>query len=197
MSLFTPEQVAHLAGRAVRADLLTRFDFRSETVRVWNGNTPLVTGGYTWLPLRGAGAIDGIGLAMAGQQSEAVTFTASGLPGQETDILALALAEAPEAEQQLVTISMQLFDEDWQPEGSPIAIWWGFMQAPRVTRTAATETEGATQTVTLTAENAFFNRARPPYGRYTDRDQQARSPGDRFFQFTGSLLFATFTYPDY
>jgi hypothetical protein len=49
----------------------------------------------------------------------------------------------------------------------------------------------------MTAENAFFNRSRPPYGRYTDRDQQSRSAGDKFFQFTPSLLFKTFTYPDY
>jgi hypothetical protein len=51
--------------------------------------------------------------------------------------------------------------------------------------------------VSLTAENMFYGRSRPPYGRNTDRDQQARSPGDKFFGFVSSLVQKTITYPDY
>jgi hypothetical protein len=163
---------------------------------MWNGNTDLATGGQLWKPMGGAGSIDGLSMP-TGTAAEAVTFQLSGLPDQATDLLAVALEDSSEVTQRPVTVYMQLFDNDWQPVGSPIGIWWGFMQPPRVSRSPMSETEGAVQSISLTAENAFFNRSRPPYGRYTDRDQQSRSPGDKFFQFTPSLMFKTFTYPDY
>jgi hypothetical protein len=196
MAFFTPEQIAALSGREVRVDLLAKFEFRSKTVYAWNGNTELETGGQTWLPMYGYGSIEGLSVS-SGTTSSTVTFTLNGLPEQATDFLSLSLEETPDVVQQLVTVFIQLFDDDWQPVGSPIGIWWGFMQPPRVSRTQMQGTSGAVQSITLTAENAFFNRARPPHGRYTDRDQQKRSPGDKFFQFVGSLLFKSFRYPDY
>lgn len=196
MAFFDPEQVAEFAKRQVRLDLLVEFRFASETMRVWNGNTELVTGGNNYLPMYGHGSIDGLGMA-SGTASESVSFQVSGLPSQALDFLGMALNSNEEVDQRIVVVSMQLFDEEWQPLGIPAPIFWGFMQPPRVSRTEMTGTDGATQSITLTAENAFFNRSRPAYGRYTDRDQQKRSPGDKFFQFTGSLAFKRFTYPDY
>lgn len=196
MDFFTPEQIAHLSASTVRLDLLFEMQFKSGTGRYWNGNTDLVAGGQTWKPLHGRGSIDGLGYGGQGA-SESVTMTLSGIPDGATDFLAAAIEETQDAEQQLVSIFVQLFDAEWQPVGSPIGLWWGFMQPPRVTRSAMSETEGAIQTVSITAENAFFNRSRPPHGRYTDRDQQRRSPGDKFFQFSPALLFKTFTYPDF
>lgn len=196
MDFFTPAQVDALSGQTVRCDLLTRFDFLTETKRVWNGNTDLVSGGFTWTGLQGTGSIDGIGYS-GSDASESVTFSLPGIPGDRIDLLALALEETDEADQRLVTVYLQLFDEDWQPVGVPIGIWWGFMQPPKVSRDAITGLDGPIQKITLTAENAFFNRSRPPYGRFTDRDQQKRFPGDKFFQYTASLLFKTFKYPDY
>ncbi|PWJ80649.1 hypothetical protein C7441_112191 [Pseudaminobacter salicylatoxidans] len=191
---FTPAQIEHLSQSTVRLDLLVEFQFTTGTVRVWNGNTELPAGGKTWKPMYGSGQIDGLSMPTGGT-AEAVNFTVSGIPGDSIGLLAKALEESPTVTQQLVTVYLQLFDADWQTFGAPIGIWWGFMQPPRVNRSQMQDTEGAVQTVTMTAENAFFNRSRPPYGRYTDRDQQKRSPGDKFFQFTPSLLFKTFQYP--
>ncbi|MFU0504111.1 hypothetical protein [Pseudaminobacter sp. NGMCC 1.201702] len=196
MAFFTPEQIAILSASTVRVDLLVKLEFRSSTQYLWNGSTDLVTGGQTWKPMHGTGVIDGLS-APTGTAAEAVTFQLSGLPDQATDLLRMALEDKQDATQQLVTVYLQLFNADWQPVGVPIGIWWGFMQPARVTRTPMQGTEGAIQSITLQAENAFFNRSRPPYGRYTDRDQQKRYPGDKFFQFTPSLLFKTFTYPDW
>ena len=196
MSFFTPEQIDHLSQSTVRCDFLVKFDFASETIRVWNGNTKLEAGGHLWQPMYGAGGIDGLSLT-PGTVSETVTFQLGGLPDQAVDFLSHALEETPEVLQQLVTVFLQLFDEDWQPVGIPIGLWWGFMQPPRVSRTEMQGAEGAVQSIKLTAENAFFNRSRPPYGRYTDRDQQKRSPGDKFFTFIGSLIFKVFRYPDF
>jgi len=196
MDFFTPEQIALLSATTVRVDFLTKLEFRSDTVFYWNGNTDLVSGGSTWKPAYGAMLIDGLAVP-TGTASAAITIQLNGLPEQATDLLGKALDATPDVQQQPVTIYLQLFDSNWQPVGAPIGIWWGFMQPPRVSRSAMDDTTGAIQSISLAAENAFFNRSRPPYGRYTDRDQQSRASGDRFFQFTPSLLFKTFNYPDY
>ena len=194
MAFFTPAQIALLSAGTVRLDLLFEFQFAAGTKRVWNGNTPLVSGGFTWQPMFGAGVIEGLSMPI-GTAAESVTFQMNGLPGRADSLLAEALAGTDDVIQRLVIVYLQLFGEDWQPVGAPIGIWWGFMQPPRVSRSEMTGTEGAVQAVSTTAENAFFNRSRPPYGRYTDRDQQARAAGDKFFQFTPSLLFKRFDYP--
>lgn len=196
MALFTPEQIDILSQTTVRMDLLVKMEFKTETAYVWNGNTELHVGGNVWLPMHGRGQIDGINIS-SGSEASNVSLSLSGIPDNRLDLLALALDETADADQQLVTIYIQLFDDNWQPVGNPIGIWWGFMQPPRVTRSPMGMADGAVQSVSVTAENAFFNRSRPPYGRYTDRDQQRRHPGDKFFQFTPSLLFKTFTYPDF
>lgn len=193
---FSSEQLAHLSETTVRVDLLAKFEFASRPVYLWNGTTALETGGQTWQPLNGRATVDGIGIA-SGETSETVTATLDAIPGKNGDILALALEETPEVVQRLVTYFLQLFDADWQPVGAPIGIWWGFMQPPKVSRTPMQGAEGASQTIRLSAENAYYNRSRPPYGRYTDRDQQKRAPGDKFFQFAPGLVFKTFTYPAY
>lgn len=200
MSFFTPEQIAALSASTVRIAPLVEMEFVSQTSRVWNGEYELTTGAgagaKTWTPMFGTGQIEGLGLS-AGGQAESVTLTLSGIPSDRLDILGTVLSETPDVTQRSVRIYLQLFDNDWQAQGSPIGIWWGFLQPPKVSRTPMQDGEGSVQTITVDAENAFFNRSRPPAGRYTDRDQQTRSPGDKFFQYTSSLLFKTFKYPDF
>ncbi|TIN83096.1 hypothetical protein [Mesorhizobium sp.] len=193
---FTADQLALLTASRVYVSLLVKFDFASGTEYAWNGNTELVAGGNTFLPMRGMAQIDGLGLSGNGA-SDSVTVSVDGLPDQALGFLAKALENTPAVDQQLMTIYLQLFDSDWQNVGNPIPLWWGFMQPPKVSRTEMNGTEGAVQSIAITAENAFFNRSRPPYGRYTDRDQQARSPGDKFFGFVSSILMKTVTYPDF
>lgn len=196
MAFFTPSQIATLSESTVRLDLLAEFQFQSETIRVWNGNTKLTAGGHDWQPMYGAGTIEGLAMS-GGTVSETVSFTLNGLPDQSADFLAKALEETPDVVQQLVIVFLQLFGDDWQPVGTPIGLFWGFMQPPGINRSPAQDESGSTQSITLTAENAFFNRSRPPFGRFTDRDQQTRYPGDRFFQFVPQLLFKNIVYPDW
>ncbi|MGX9144974.1 hypothetical protein [Mesorhizobium sp. 128a] len=194
---FTADQLDLLAASTVRVSLLVRFDFASGVERAWNGYTELTTlDGNTWLPMRGIGQIEGLGLSGSGA-SDSVTISVDGLSDQALPFLAKALENTPSVDQQLATIYLQLFGEDWAPVGYPIAIFHGFMQPPKISRTEMSGLDGAVQSIAITAENAFFNRSRPKWGRYTDRDQQARSPGDKFFGFVSSILIKTITYPDY
>ena len=196
MAFFSSDQINLVSQREVRIAFLTELQFVSQTAYVWNGNYPLFAGGRTWMALNGIGRIDGLG-QNGDAQSDQITLSLNGLPNQEPDILALALSQTPEANQQLVKVYVQLFDSDWQVIGSPALIWFGFMQPPKVSRSEGGDEEGQVQEISVTAENAFFNRSRAPYGRNTDRDQQKRYPGDKFFQFTASLQQKVFTYPDY
>ncbi|MBZ9888130.1 hypothetical protein LB559_09280 [Mesorhizobium sp. BR1-1-3] len=193
---FTAEQLELLTASRVYVSLLVKFDWASGPQYAWNGNTNLVTGGNTFLPMHGMGNIEGLGLSGSGA-SDSVTISVAGLPDQALDFLAKALEDTPLIDQQLVTVYLQLFDDSWQTVGNPIPIFWGFAQPPKVSRSEMQGTEGAVQSISIVAENAFFNRSRPPYGRNTDRDQQARSPGDKFFGFVSSILMKTVTYPDY
>ncbi|MER9135110.1 hypothetical protein NKI20_02205 [Mesorhizobium sp. M0830] len=193
---FTSDQLALLTASRVFCSLLVKFDFQSGAEYAWNGNTALLTGGNTYLPMHGMGTIDGLGLSGNGA-SDNVTVSVDGLPDQALGFLAKALEDTPSVDQQLMTIYLQLFDSEWQNVGGPLPLWWGFMQPPRVSRTEMQGTDGAVQSISIVAENAFFNRSRPSYGRFTDRDQQARSPGDKFFGFVSSILVKTVTYPDY
>lgn len=196
-AFFTEDQIETLAGATVRCDFLVEFDFTSGPYWAWNGNTDLVVAGHTYKPMYGFGQIDGLGIAGPGTTSQAVTLSLDGLPGMPLDFLAKALAETSEVDQRMVTVSLQLFSEDWQSSGVPIPVFRGFMQPPKVSRSEMAGTEGAIQSVAISAENIFFGRARPPHGRNTDRDQQARSPGDKFFGFVSGLLYKQITYPDY
>jgi len=196
MAFYSADQIEALAQNTVRVEFLVKMEFVSETVYLWNGHYDLLTGGNTYKPMHGIAVIDGLGTSSQ-SISEQITFTVSGIPDQDPDILSLALEATPEANQQFVTVYMQFFDNDWQPIGSPVLVWIGFLQPPRVTTTEMDGETGQTQTISLTAENAFFNRSKPPFGRNTDRDQQNRYPGDKFFQFVPSLLSKTFRYPDY
>ena len=197
-AFFTSDQIDRLSQSEVRCDLLVRFDFLSGPYYAWNGNTDLpALDGHTYRPMYGFGQIDGLGLVGAGTISESITLSLDGLPDMPLDFLGKALAETSEVDQRMVTVALQLFDAEWQPAGLPVPLFRGFMQPPKVSRSAMQDAQGATQGVTRVAENIFFGRARPPYGRNTDRDQQARSPGDKFFGFVSSLVYKTITYPDY
>lgn len=196
MAFFTEDQITALTERTVRFDFLIKMDFTSETVYAWNGEYPLTIDGNTYKPFHGFVVIDGLG-QNSGTDSAQVSFTVSGIPDQDPDLLGKILSSSDEVSGQFITVSLQLFDDEWQPVGTPITIWWGFMQPPRVSRSPTNSSTGQVQSITMTAENVFYNRSRPPRGRYTDRDQQSRYDGDLFFQFVPSLLNFSTTYPDY
>ena len=203
MALFTSDQIEHLSATTVRAPLLLTLDFVSGPIHLWNGDTDLPVGGRTHRPLHGLGQIDGVRFTREPVSQrftlalEAVTAATADAPGSEIDILALALAETDEVYGRVATVSMAFIDADWQPVGLPVPIAFGLMRKPRVTRTRIDGADGPIQRVSVGCENVFYNRALPPAGRYTDRDQQARFDGDLMCQFTALLRAKNFTYPDY
>lgn len=201
MAFFTPDEAAALAQTVVRVGMLVDLEFGGTPpdggpVYVWNGFGNQVFGGKTYLGCGDLGSIEGLEEAR-NPVSHQVTLTLSGVPDSPADILAKALEAADIVQGRLAIVSLQLFDGAWQPVSGPIPIYFGIMQPPRVMREAATELAGARRTLILPTENLFFGRGRPPAGRYTDREQQTRYPGDRFCEYVAQLVNQTISWPDY
>ena len=197
MSLF-PETIARaLAGGRVECANLARFDFASETMRLWLGHGVLDTNdGAKWKGVGLFGGMSGLEQAVNGQAPEG-TFTLSGI---DADIMRLARDEfEAEVRGRIVRVFIQFFgvedenDRDNQrPLDYPYPVWAGRMLKP----TFAFDAEGE-RSVTIAAESLFSLRSRPRHAMYTDRDQQHRFPGDKGFEFVGSLVNKVLTWPDW
>lgn len=201
MAFFSPDEAAALARSTVRVGTLVDLEFGGTPpdggpVYLWNGFGTRVFAGKTYLGAGDLGAIDGLEEAR-NPVSHQVTFSLSGVPDSPADLLAKALAATDIVQGRLAVVSLQLFDGALQPAGGPIPIYFGIMQPPRVELQPATETQGARRTLQLPTENLFFGRGRPAAGRYTDREQQMRFPGDRFCEYTAMLVNQTLNWPDY
>lgn len=186
---------AKLQGRVVRMAHLASFDFDAlsgfEPAYLWNGSRAFVSGGHTWNGLRGLGQLDGLDEAVALQ---ATTITAT-LSGVDSTLLNLAVSEErSHYVGRMLRVYLQFFDEDWQPLDNPFARAAGIMDGMEVARTQAAD--GATiRTISVTAPNIFSGRRVPPYGYFTDRDQQQRSPGDLGLQHIPELQNASIPVP--
>lgn len=186
---------ARLQGRTVRLAHLVSFDFDAlsgfEPAYLWNGSRAFISGGHTWNGLRGLGKIDGLEESLALQ---ATTITAT-LTGVDSNLLAVAVSEdRAHYVGRMLRVFLQFFDEDWQPLDDPFARAAGIMDGMTVNRSQ--NGDGATvRSIAVTAPNIFAGRRVPPFGYFTDRDQQQRSPGDLGCQHIPELQNASIPVP--
>lgn len=196
MAFFTADEIAFFnSGKPIRCAFLFEMDFKSGKKGAWNGARELTVNGVVFKPMFGAGSLEGLSF----ENSTVSRNTTIKVSGVRNDVLGLALSEAEEVQQQYLKIYLQMFDEEWKPIAAPPAIGIWLMQAPEVTQDEVSQDSDTSpsQTISISAENIWFNRSRSPAGRYTDRDQQILHPGDDFFKFVPSLVFKTFPYPDF
>lgn len=188
MTLFFPNTVqAALRKQAVGAAFLGRLDFPGGEKRLWLGSGRVNYGGEWW---EGTGELVSLSSIASGAADAAlpVTFTLSGV---DDDIYALAISADPsEIRGRAATLYIQFFSPaTMRPYDDPVAIWSGTMD--RMTATRSVEA----RSVSLICEGLFADRSRSPNGLYTDRDQQARSPGDLFFQYVATRVNRTVQWP--
>lgn len=188
MAAFSAAIQAQLERKMVRVAQLVEFHFLDAVKRVWTGFGDTTIGGHVWQGTNELGSITGISQARDGSAEQA-TFSLSGVAA---DLLAKAVGDPEQYTQRPVKVFLQFFDDDWQPLDSPQAIWLGYMDTLQITRTGD---DGPTRTITMTAENVFANRARPPYGSYSDSDQQARYSGDKGCERVAALVNAVREWP--
>jgi len=199
MPLFPDTVRAQAQGLHVVASLFVAFLFKSQPMRVWEGDGVLDRGGFTWSGMGhrqdGLGnplqSIDGLEQAVNGTAPQ-LNLTLSGVDAQ---VVAAARkdAAADEIEGRPLTVWLGFFRND-QPglvplDGLiPLGSW--IMQKPSFTATGP-----VLRTITLPCETLFAQRSRAPFGMLTDRDQQRRFPGDKALEFVPKMVDRTVTWP--
>jgi hypothetical protein len=171
-------------------------DFRDTPRRWWPGFGDLVAGGFTW---QGTGeflSLSGLDQPF-GTVAPKVTFQLSGI---DPTLVTLARQAADRVKDRRVTVFIQFFDvspdnagvQPWATLDAPYVVWSGIMD--QMTYVA----EGPSQrAISLTAESLWTKRRRPAYGLYTDRDQNARFPGDRGLEQVVDLVTKTIRWPSF
>jgi hypothetical protein len=178
-----------IAGRALRAALLIEFEFQSSTERIWPGNYTLTTpDDKTWRAVGVLVSVDGL-RTRVDLAAEALTFKISGV---DAAMIAIARQGADEAKGYSCNVYLQFFNESWEILDSPILLKSAIMDQINYRTVGPTQRD-----ITLTAESIFVARNYAPYAYYTDRDQNARFPGDRGLELIGSMIYKTVTWPDY
>jgi hypothetical protein len=183
MPAFSSIIAAAAAGRQVTRDFLVEFRFASSTVRLWSGLGTLTTpDGRQWLGAGQLGAITGLD-APFGAAAPVLRFTLSGV---DATIAAKALAGSAEITDGIVQVLMVFFDAFYAVLDTPLVIRTAVMSRLEV------EAIGPSQwTVNVEAEGYFARRAHPRNSFLTDRDQQARHPG----QYVASMQDQTVIWP--
>lgn len=186
-------QSAALVGSTVRMAMLVELQFRSKTKRLWNGAGLVTVADGEWEGVGGFGSIDGLAQVREPVSSK-VTLKLSGV---SAEVLAIAKASTSDVQGRPAYVWLQLFDAEWQPLGARIPVFWGDMQRINILRSEAGDVSGGSRVCEVEVENAFAGRARPSAGRFTDADQQARFPGDRFFRFVPAQRSQVIKWPNY
>lgn len=169
MPALSATAAAAARGEVLRATYLAHFDFASGPLRVHPGYGRLKAAGEVWSGLGELGQIENMEISINGS---APPFSAS-LSGVDPANVASALDVATEIAGRELTVLLQFFDEDWQAFPEQIVTWRGFMD-----RAPIRAPDVNTRTIGIVAETVFALRGLPPWGWYTDRDQQKRFPGD-------------------
>ncbi|WP_304615835.1 hypothetical protein [Paracoccus sp. (in: a-proteobacteria)] len=168
---FTTAQTALLdANRdAVEARRMFEVQFASGTVRLIEGSTPYNDGTNNWLP---AHAIISVGELAFPEDGPMVAAPVEYRFGYITPDLSTAMQDEAEWRDRLVIQRMQLF-ADGMPVGPAVVLHRGRIADIRQDESVSTEQ------FVVRVEGPFRDRNETLLGKYTDRDQQMRSPGDR------------------
>lgn len=166
--------------------------FRLETdpvVRLWLGFGNIFASGSVLDP--GGAEYTGFGeitslpefTQMVNGAAERVEFVLSGVSGPVLQIAANSDADSVKGKR--VSVGMGIFGADWQLLGAPH--WLANYRADFLSidqPAVANPTAPIVRTITLSCGTVLTSRRRPGLSYFSDRDQQARFPGDTFCNFT-------------
>lgn len=146
--------------------------FVSGHVRVNDSGHEIEWGGFIWYGVGQLGSFE--------SAEESVDFIARGeryeLNGVNPDLIATITAERYQGRP--VTRYVGLFNPDGTLVDDPEVAWTGYMDTMDVEVEEANE-GGSGSRIMVSAEHRL--RSTPPFARWSDADQKARSSGDRFF----------------
>ena len=183
----TPRLSLHAASSAtspVAAPVvLVELDFASGPFRAWTGLGQLNWAGKVF---EGVGSIGAVGEVEETVELRAVRLTLALSPVPQ-EVVDIALAE-PSFRLRPARLWGALLDAEGAFVADPFPLWAGLMDTMEVT-------DGAEPRVALTCESRLVDLERAEVRRYTDADQQAEYPGDRFFEYVPALQEAEIRLP--
>jgi len=183
----TPRLSPHAASSAtspVAAPVvLVELDFASGPFRAWTGLGQLNWAGKAF---EGVGSIGAVGEVEETVELRAVRLTLALSPVPQ-EVIDIALAERS-FRLRPARLWGALLDAEGAFVADPFPLWAGLMDTMEVT-------DGAEPRVALTCESRLVDLERAEVRRYTDADQQAEYPGDRFFEYVPALQEAEIRLP--
>ena len=116
--------------------------------------------------------------------------SASALSGVDPELITIARNASNEVTGRPCYVYLQFFDANWATLDQPVPLRSAIMDQMTY------EVVGPSQAgITLTAEGVFAARNAVPFAFYTDRDQNARFPGDRGLEVVPSLIHHIVEWP--
>ncbi|WP_162784732.1 hypothetical protein [Paracoccus suum] len=157
--------------------------FKSQTFRLVDDVIARTIGGETYQPAFGwleAGAINRGAVLDAEPAIYRVTSLGPDTPGEFASLMIAALHDEAEWRAAKATYAVQLL-LDGAAVGPAIVMHTGWIADIKPAESVAQAG------LTIRVESNLARRNWTPLGEYTDRDQQARYPGDKAMQFVASL----------
>jgi hypothetical protein len=146
----------------------------SGTLRFTNAGHAMQWDGETWLGAGNLARVEPI-TEVASAQAAALNVQFSGIdPAYVSAILDDHYQGNP------ARIWIATLNNEMEPLDAPVLVFQGRMDEPYVTI-------GETAEVQIALENRFADWDRPRLRMYSDADQRARHPGDRFFEYIASM----------
>jgi hypothetical protein len=191
---------AYAKGNTVNLPALAYFDFRDGPQAYWGGEYPFSSdlalgGSVTWQGIGKSGVLVAIeGLEDSSNLSSSdMSITVSGVDPAVMTVF--KDEDRADYINRLMCIYAQFCDADYQPLCPPYALRAGIMGTMTVDMVQDAQSGSWTRTIKLPASNIFSGRSSAKSSFYTDRDQQKRHPGDKFFQFVSTLQDVTIPVP--
>lgn len=179
---------AQLDGATVRCTYFVTMDLRSRFMRLWPGfGTRVIeqpgVGPQEWTGIGNLGKLT----AIRSSQRQAISEVVASL-AIDADLLEAFAADRDETKGRELRIYRQFFDVrrfdgqgnfvEWQTIGPLEHVFRGIMGPPKLEFEMTPLSETPVQMVSVSALDPLENTRRPAFGSWTDRDQQARAPGD-------------------
>lgn len=180
----TSASAAAITASHVKVIVFVELQFATGTLRYNNGNTHIEWGGHTWLGAAAFTRLDPVEES-AEPHAAALKLQFSGLDATHLDKI---LNEQYQGRPARIWVAP--LDAADAPIMDPVLVFSGRMDEPEVT-------VGETFDITLALENRWADWDRARVRRYTDADQQAAFPGDRFCEYVALMESAELVWGTY
>lgn len=164
---------------------LAELQFSSGTLRLTTAPVNIVLGGHTWQGIGQLGDVSPVAES-ADTDGEQITLTLSVV---NSAMLAAALGDPADYRGRAVRLHLALLNEQFVPQGTPIARWAGVMNKISIRRESGSDEDAALGSIELLCMRRGMDRARNDEGlRLTHQQQLDRFPGDTGLRYVRTLI---------